>query len=93
MKNKYLLIASVFLAAMVMAGCAPKRDSLVESFSGTAFTLQKYNQIAATGQQPSTVPPAEMDGRAAALVNKRYINSFKKPEGPEYSLKVGSVKE
>ena len=93
MKLKYLLISSIIFLTIAVAGCAPKRDSLVESFRGTAFTLQKYNQIAASGQQVSDVPPAEMDGKAAVLVNKRYIETFREPEGPEYSLKVGSVTE
>ncbi|MDH3346638.1 MAG: hypothetical protein OEM02_00860 [Desulfobulbaceae bacterium] len=93
MKRNYLFIVIFLFSAITLLGCAPKRDSLVESFSGTSFALQKYNQIAATKQQVSTVPPAELDGEAAVLAHKLYINSFEKPKGPEYSLTIGSVKE
>lgn len=85
MRTKYLFIA--LFIALVMTGCASKNDSLVESFMGTAFTLQKHNQIVAVEQQPSAEPITQLNGEAAVFVTKRYVDGFKKAEGPEYSLK------
>ncbi|MDH4317091.1 MAG: hypothetical protein OEV64_01755 [Desulfobulbaceae bacterium] len=93
MKRNSFLLFVLLVSCGLLSGCAAKQESLVDNFRGTAFNLQKYNQIVAVDQQPSREAPTGMDGEAAVLTYKRYLEGFKEPEGPEYSLSLGSVRE
>ena len=89
MRNTIAILCVLAFATGLLASCAPSR---VETDRGTAFKLQKVNQIANPDAGKDTKPVEGLDGQAAAAaVTKRQKEFEKQEKAPSYIFNLGNT--
>jgi hypothetical protein len=85
-----MLVVSVALLGVMLAGCAPTR---LEIDYGNSYRLATAQQVLLPESEQNLMPQEGLDGRAAQLILEHYRKTFEQPPPPPtFAISVGAVK-
>jgi hypothetical protein len=89
MIKKCFVLVGIFMMLTISASFAETQKSRLELDYGTAYKLQKFNQVLNPDAEKNLEPVYGLDGSAAGEVVNQYRKAFKEP-GKTQEFEIGA---